>query len=73
MMMFKGVPVFNPRRPRNYLFGGKVRSHPARTRRQLANDSVHAILMPNEIVIPVKYADRVARFLKQEGIRLPNM
>ncbi len=34
-------------------------------------DTVPAVLMPGEIVIPVKHAPKVEKFLKQEGIKLP--
>jgi len=53
------------------LRGGLVRRHRNMTRSQVSNDSVRAILMPNEIVIPVKYAKRVNRFLKQKHMKLP--
>ena len=36
-------------------------------------DNVPAMLQGGEIVIPKKYAPRVGRILKQEGIHLPNM
>lgn len=36
-------------------------------------DVVYARLQPNEIVIPVKHAPLVSKFLKQKNIRLPNM
>ena len=35
-------------------------------------DRVPALLAPNEIVIPTKYADKVNKFLKRNGIHLPN-
>lgn len=73
-MLFGGVKVFNNKyRTRYYRFGGKVTPHKNMTKEQLENDSVKAILQPNEIVIPVKYADRVAKILKKEGIKLPNL
>jgi hypothetical protein len=36
-------------------------------------DKVPALLQENEIVIPVKHAKKVAKFLKEEDIKLPNM
>lgn len=73
IMLFKGVRVFNSK-PRNfYRFGGHVKKDPQMTRRQLQNDSVKAILQPGEIVIPVKHADKVAKFLKEQRIKLPNL
>ena len=73
-MIFGGVKVFNKKyRTRYYRFGGKVKAHHKMTRQQLENDSVKAILQPNEIVIPVKYADRVAKMLKKANIKLPNL
>lgn len=74
MPIFGNVDIFNNKyRTRLYKFGGKVTAHKNMTKEQLENDSVKAILQPNEIVIPVKYADRVAKLLKKEGIKLPNL
>ena len=52
------------------------------TAKQLRNDSVAAILQPGELVIPKRYytkgkapinlAERMAKHLKANGIRLPN-
>lgn len=36
-------------------------------------DNVPAMLQGGEIVIPKKYAPKIGRILKQEGIHLPNM
>ena len=36
-------------------------------------DTVYARLMPNEIVIPVKHANTVKKFLKKENIKLPGL
>lgn len=36
-------------------------------------DTVPCILEVGEVVIPVEHADKVIKFLKKEGIRLPNM
>lgn len=71
-MKFKGVKVFN-NRARTFRFGGGVYKHPNMSKRQIDNDSVRAILMPGEIVIPTKHASKVAKFLKQENIKLPNL
>ena len=62
--------LFN-KKPRALQQGGNVTRHPKMTRAQLRNDSVRAILMPGEIVIPVKYAKTVNAFLKSRRIHLP--
>jgi hypothetical protein len=77
---FKGVPLFN-KTPRKYdLVGGYVKKHPDMTRQQLNNDSVKAILMPGELVIPFKHRKfedgglvrKVVKYLKQDlGVKLP--
>jgi len=73
-MIFGGVKVFNDKfRTRYYKFGGLVKANKNMTKEQLENDSVKAILQPNEIVIPVKYADRVAKMLKEANINLPDL
>ncbi len=36
-------------------------------------DQVFARVAVNEIVIPVKYADKVRKFLKDQNIKLPNL
>ena len=51
--------------------GGKVRRVKRMTKAQLTHDSVRAILMPGEIVIPTKYAKRVNKLLKRNNIHLP--
>ena len=75
-MLFKGVPIFN-KRWRNFVNGGYVKPHKNMNLKQLNNDSVKAILMPNELVLPVKYkgfplAQEVLKLLKQNRINLPN-
>lgn len=83
-MLFKGVRVYNPHRPRTALYGrgGKVHPRPNMTLKQRNNDSVLSILQPNEVVIPVRYfqrkkkrwinlAKKVERDLEKEGIHLP--
>lgn len=71
-MKFKGTKVYN-NRPRLFRFGGGVYKTKNMSQRQLNNDSVRAILMPGEIVIPTKHANKVAKFLKKENIKLPNL
>ena len=67
------MKLFN-KRAWNYQYsGGKVRRVKRMTKSQLTNDSVRAILTPGEIVIPLKYAKRVQRILKREGIKLPGL
>lgn len=71
-MYFKGTKVYN-NKPRNFIRGGFVRPHPNMSYRQLTKDSISAILMPNELVIPVKHTPLVTAFLKSKRIKLPNM
>jgi hypothetical protein len=62
------------KRPWNFVYsGGKVRRTKRMTKAQLSHDSVRAILMPGEIVIPTKYAKRVALMLKRSNIHLPGL
>lgn len=35
-------------------------------------DKVFARLAPNELIVPVKHVKKVVKFLKSQGIRLPN-
>ena len=77
MVYFKGTQVYNPWTPRIMRDGGKVYTKPNMSKRQLNNDSVLAILQPNEIVIPIKYknknlANLVETYLKQRKIYLPH-
>lgn len=64
-------------RPNNFVSGGMVKDRhiniPRRLLKKGDNDRVYARLMENEIVIPVKYAKKVSKFLKKEKIKLPNM
>lgn len=62
--------LFNTR-PRRLLTGGNVARNKRMSANQLKGDSVRALLMPGEIVIPVRYARTVDTFLKRRGIRLP--
>jgi hypothetical protein len=76
--IFKGTPVYNPYKPRNYMSGGYVYSSPTMTQSQLNNDSVIAILRPGEVVIPVKHkgynlANMTRNWLKSQNITLPFM
>lgn len=76
--IFKGTPVYNPYKPRNYMNGGYVYSSPTMTQSQLNNDSVIAILRPGEVVIPVKHkgynlAHMTRNWLKSQNISLPFM
>jgi hypothetical protein len=75
-MKFKGTPIYNYK-PRHFLKGGFVKSKPNMTKKQLNNDSVLAILQPNEIVIPVKHkgqplANQIKRYLINNNIYLPH-
>lgn len=77
MVYFKGTQVYNPITPRIMKEGGHVYPKPNMSRRQLNNDSVLAILQPNEIVIPIKYkninlAQKVEKYLKKNNIYLPH-
>jgi hypothetical protein len=71
-MFFKRTKVYN-KRPRNFGNGGFVQQRKNMSYRQIHHDSIKAILMPNELVIPVKYAPLVTHFLKSKNIKLPNM
>lgn len=77
MVYFKGTPIYNPYRPRIMKDGGYVYPKPNMLNSQLNNDSVLAILQPNEIVIPVKHkgiplAKKIEKYLKSNNIYLPN-
>ncbi len=74
---FKGTSIYNHRHPRYFINGGYVEPRSNMTRRQLENDSILAVLQPNEIVIPVKYkgkplAKMVKKLLIKNNIMLPN-
>lgn len=71
-MYFKGTKIYNSR-PRNYAKGGYINKRSNMTRRQLTHDSIRAIVMPNELVIPVQYTPLVVDFLKAMKIKLPHM
>lgn len=75
---FKGTPVFNPNKPRDLRYGGYVYEGKGMTQKQIENDSVIAVLRPNEIVIPVKHkgynlAHMTRNWLKSQNITLPFM
>jgi hypothetical protein len=76
--IFKGTPVYNPYKPRNYMSGGYVYSSPTMTKEQLNNDSIIAILRPGEVVIPVKHkginlAHKTQNWLRSQKLILPFM
>lgn len=71
-MFFNGTKVYN-KRPRKFNNGGYVVQNKNMSNRQIHHDSIKAIVMPNELIIPVKYAKLVSHFLKSKKIRLPNM
>ncbi len=58
--------------PKNGIRGGWVMPMPDMTKSQLNNDSVSTILMPNEMVIPVKYTKMVSDYLKKKNISFGN-
>lgn len=77
MVYFKDTKIYNPWTPRIMKKGGHVYPKQNMSKKQLNNDSVLAILQPNEIVIPVKYkkidvAKRVENYLKRQNIYLPH-
>lgn len=57
---------------KNGLYGGWVKPMPDMTVQQLTDDSVQTILMPNELVIPVKYTKLVSQFLRKKHIKFGN-
>ena len=63
--------------PHNFTAGGKVKvkhkNIPAHRLKAGDPDRVLARLMPGEIVIPVKHASKVKKFLVQSKIKLPGM
>ena len=54
-MYFKGTKIYNNGSPWRYMSGGKIHQMKDMTKRQINNDSVHIIAMPNELIIPVKH------------------
>ena len=71
-MFFKGTKVYN-NKPRAFIKGGYVEPRKNMSFRQLHKDSIREILMPNEIVIPVKHTKLIKKFLKSKKIKLPNL
>ena len=69
---FKGTPIYNYHHPRNFLNGGYVEPRSNMTRRQKTSDSILAMLQPGEIVIPVKHAKNIKKYLIKKNIILPN-
>lgn len=75
---FKGVPVYNPHKPRDLRYGSYIYSGKNMSKKQLKNDSVVGILRPGELVIPVKYknintSDLVKKYLLSKKIYLPHL
>lgn len=74
--------IYDPEMPNLYRLGGIVETHNERGRppafaymkvRTMGVDAVPTLLQKNELVIPVKHAKKVAKFLKSKKINLPNM
>lgn len=74
--------IYDPEMPNLYRLGGLVETHNERGRppsfaymkvRTMGVDQVPTMLMKNELVIPVKHVNKVAKFLKSQNIKLPNM
>lgn len=77
MVFFNDTKIYNPWTPRIMRKGGGVYPKANMSKRQIHNDSVLAVLMPNEIVIPVRYkgkplASKVEKYLKGQNIYLPH-
>ena len=64
-------------KPTNFKKGGMVKPKhkniPASALPKGDVDTAFARLQVGEIVIPKKHTKKVAKFLKEEGIKLPNM
>lgn len=79
----KGGKVPYNKKPLCMQSGARVSAKRGMTGYQKRNDSVHALLMPGEIVIPKYYqkskkkrialANQVEKYLKRQQINLPNM
>lgn len=67
------LPFNKKFRNRYYYEGGKILPNIKMSKKMLTVDSVKAILQPGEIVIPVKHAKKVAKLLRTNNIKLPNM
>lgn len=70
--LFHGVKPYN-KKFRNYTAGGYAARSPGMHKAQLKHDSIRAMLTPGEIIIPLKYAKKVAKLLKKSKIRLPGL
>lgn len=70
-------PQFGIIRPYDFKTGGYVHKHMDNIPLDLLppndKDTVYARLMPHEIVIPVKHAPLIKKFLKKENIKLPGL
>lgn len=76
--LYNGTRVYNFHHPRQYKRGGFVYPKKNMTRKQLNDDSIHAMLRPGEMVIPVSYkgkplAKKIIKYLKNNNIYLPKM
>lgn len=78
----RGGKVPYNKKPRFMFTGGRVKSKAGMTRYQKTHDSVRAILMPGEIVIPKYYqknkkkrnlAKEIESYLRKEKVILPGM
>ena len=67
------LPFNKKFRTRYYYEGGKILPHIKMNKKHLSADSVRAILQPEEIVIPVKHAKKVATLLRNNNIKLPGL
>ena len=67
------IPFNRKFRTKYFFNGGLVKKHKNMTKKHMINDSIKAILQPNEIVIPVKHAKTVSKLLRQNNIKLPGV
>lgn len=73
MRSLKRPKPFN-KHPIHYQYaGGRVHRRKRMTKSQLQGDSVRALLMPGEIVIPTKHAGFITKVLKKARIKLPGL
>lgn len=82
---FRGVPVYN-KKPRDFSDGELIRAS-GLTKQQMHADSIKGYLMPNELVLPVRYtyqkgpkkgktvplAKMGEKWLRHLGVQLPGM
>jgi hypothetical protein len=80
-MYFKGVKVYNAGSPWRYAKGGKIHKFGDMTEKQIKNDSIHIVAMPNELIIPVNHpkfpksgelVNKVINYLDKLDVVLPN-